>query len=303
MSTEPPKRGLVIACLACVYIAWGSVYLAMQVAIEDMGPLTMGGARFLLAGLALYVIATRKTKIRPTLRDWKAVLPIGLTLFLCGNGFMAIAVEKTANGTIASGTVGVVAAMESLWIAILGVFFGVRPTRREILALVSGFIGIVVLTRGPSGGGDPLHFVLLLLSPVLWAVGSLLTRSLKSEVANDPLLLPAMQMICGGICMLVVAPIRGEHLPTHIGLWPAIGFGYCVLIGSLLTFTAYSWLLRNTRPIIATSYAFVNPTIAVLLGAALHGEALGISVLIANVMMVLAIWLAVSRPWPRTDAR
>ncbi|CAN5911758.1 drug/metabolite exporter YedA [soil metagenome] len=298
MKTDPPARGLVIACLACVYIAWGSVYLAMQVAIEDIGPLTMGGSRFLLAGVALYLIATRKTAVRPTLRDWRSVFPIGLTLFLGGNGFMAIAVERTAHGTIASGTVGVVAAMESLWIAILGVFFGVRPTRREILALVSGFIGIVVLTRGPAGGGDPLHFALLLMSPVLWAVGSLLTRSLKSEVANDPLLLPAMQMIVGGVVMLIAAPIRGEHLPTHVGLWSGIGFAYCVVIGSLLTFTAYSWLLRNTRPLVATSYAFVNPTIAVLLGAALHGEGLGVNVLIANAMMVLAIWLAVSRTTP-----
>ncbi|HEY4181677.1 MAG TPA: EamA family transporter [Kofleriaceae bacterium] len=298
MSSDAPPRGLLVACLACVYIVWGSVYLAMQVAIEDMGPLTMGGLRFLLAGVILYAIATRKTKVRPTLRDWRSVLPIGVTLFLGGNGFIAIAVEKTARGTIPSGTVGVVAAMESLWIAILGVFFGVRPTRREILALVSGFIGIVILTRGPATGGDPMHFVILLLSPVLWAVGSLLARSLKSQVANDPLLLPAMQMIVGGIVMLIVAPLHGEHLPTHVGLWPALAFTYCVIFGSLVTFTAYSWLLRNTRPLIATSYAFVNPTIAVLLGAAIHGEALGVNVLIANAMMVIAIWLAISRPRP-----
>jgi drug/metabolite transporter (DMT)-like permease len=88
--------------LACVYIVWGSVYLAMQVAIEDMGPLTMGGLRFLFAGVALYAIAIRKSKVRPTWRDWRSVVPIGLTLFLGGNGFIAIAVEKTAAGTIPS---------------------------------------------------------------------------------------------------------------------------------------------------------------------------------------------------------
>jgi drug/metabolite transporter (DMT)-like permease len=171
----------------------------------------------------------------------------------------------------------------------------VRPTRREILALVSGFIGIVILTRGPAAGGDPLHFVILLLSPLLWALGSLFARGLKSPAANDPLLMPAMQMITGGIVMLIIAPLHGEHLPTHVSLWSGLAFAYCVVFGSLITFTAYSWLLRNTRPIIATSYAFVNPTIAVLLGAAIHGEALGVNVLIANAMMVIAIWLAVSR--------
>lgn len=296
MSNDAPPRGLLVACLACVYIVWGSTYLAMQIAIEDMGPLLMGGVRFILAGGAMYLIARRKTTVRPTLRDWVGVLPIGLTLFLGGNGFIGIAEQPTDAGAIPSGTTAVVAAMMPLWTGILGVFFGARPTRREILALAIGFGGILVLVRGPSLQGDPVHVVLLLLAPAMWAVGSLLTRSLKSEVAKDPRMLPAMQLFAGGVIMLVAAPIRGEHIPVHIGWESATAFIYLVTIGSLLTFTAYSWLLRNTRPIVATSYAFVNPTIALLLGAVLHGEGLGVNVLIANAMMVLAIYLAVAKP-------
>ncbi|CAN5911743.1 drug/metabolite exporter YedA [soil metagenome] len=296
VSNDAPPRGLLVACLACVYVVWGSTYLAMQFAIVELGPLLLGGARFLLAGGGLYLIARRRTTVRPTLRDWVGVLPIGVTLFLGGNGFIGIAVERTSAGTIPSGTSAVVAAMMPLWAGILGVFFGVRPTRREVLALVIGFAGILVLARGPTLKGDPMHIGLLLLAPASWALGSLLTRSLKSEVSKDPMMLPAMQLIMGGAVMLLAAPIHGEHVPHHVSWQVGLAFVYLVLIGSLLTFTAYAWLLRNTRPVVATSYAFVNPTIAVLLGFALHGEGLGFNVLIANAMMVIAIYLAVAKP-------
>jgi drug/metabolite transporter (DMT)-like permease len=284
-----------LACLACVYVVWGSTYLAMQLTVVEVGPLLASGVRFLVAGSALYLIGRGKAKVRPTWRDWLSVVPVGLSLFLCGNGFIGIAVETSGSGTIPSGTTAVVAAMMPLWIGVLGVLFGLRPTRRELLALVIGFAGILVLARGPSLKGDPVHVVLLLLSPMLWAFGSLLTRRLKFEAARDPMTLPAMQLITGGVVMLIAAPLHGEHIPTHVSGQVWLSFSYLVLIGSLLTFTAYSWLLRNTRPIVATSYAFVNPTIAVLLGAGIHGEKLGIKLLIANAMMVIAIYLAVTK--------
>jgi drug/metabolite transporter (DMT)-like permease len=268
----------------------------MQIVVVEVGPLLTGGVRFLLAGGVLYLVARRGSDVRPTWRDWIRVLPIGMSLFLAGNGFIGIAVESGASGTIPSGTTAIVAAMMPLWIGVLGVFFGVRPTRRELLALVIGFAGILVLARGPSLHGDPVHVVLLMFSPMLWAFGSLLTRRLKFAAAGNPMMLPAMQLITGGVVMLLASPIHGEHIPQHVSPHVVLAFAYLVMIGSLLTFTAYSWLLRNTRPIMATSYAFVNPTIAVLLGFALHGEGLGINVLVANAMMVIAIYLAVAKP-------
>lgn len=279
-----------IASLAAVYVIWGSTYLAMRIAIHDIPPLLMACARFTTAGIVLYIIAIVRGAPRPSARDWRQILPIGTLLFLGGNGFIAI-----AQGSIPSGGTAVVAAMMPLWIGVLGLVFRERPTAREWLSLGIGFVGILVLARGPSLSGRPLHIVLVLIAPLSWAFGSLLVRRLTSEVSKDPWMLPAMEMIAGGLVMGVVGVLHGEHIPTHVGLRSGLAFAYLWFAGSFVAFTAYSWLLRNTRPVVATSYAYVNPGIAVLLGSLLYAEPLGVSTIVANVLMVVAIWLALSK--------
>ena len=279
-----------IASLAAVYLIWSSTYLAMKIAMHDLPPLLMASMRFTSAGMVLMLVALRRGVTWPTARDWIKVAPVGTLLFVGGNGFIAI-----AQGTIPSGATAVVAAMMPLWMGILAALTGERPTRREWLALVIGFAGILVLMGGPSLAGDPLHIVLVLLAPSAWALGSIIARRLDSPATKDVFMLSALEMITGGISLCVIGALRGESIPNHVGAQSWLALVYLWLAGSLIAFTAYSWLLRNTRPVVATSYAYVNPSLAVVLGAVLDGEPLGPTTIVANVLMVVAIYLALSK--------
>lgn len=280
-----------VLSLAAVYVIWSSTYLAMQVATYELPPLLMGSVRFAAAGLVLLAIAARRGTPVPPLRVWLRVLPIGALLFVGGNGFIAI-----AQLSIPSGGTAVVAATMPLWVGIFGVLTGERPTRREWSSLVIGFAGILVLMGGPSLAGDPLHIVLLILAPMSWALGSVMARRLPPAIGKDPFMLPAIEMLTGGAALGVVGGLLGERLPTDASATAWLSVGYLWLFGSLVAFTAFAWLLRNTRPTIATSYAYVNPVLAVLLGAALNGEPLGATTFVANALIVIAVALALTRP-------
>lgn len=280
-----------IASLAAVYLVWSSTYLAMRIAVAELPPLLMASLRFTAAGLVLLVIGIRRGAAWPRARDWLRVAPIGALLFLGGNGFVAI-----AELTVSSGGAAVVCAMMPLWVGVLGLVFGVRPSAREWVSLVVGFIGVLVLMGGPSLAGDPVHIALLMGAPMCWALGSLLARRLPGEAAQDAFLLPAMEMLTGGAALVVVAALRGERIPTDASASAWLALGYLWVFGSLVAFTAYNWLLRNARPVIATSYAYVNPILAVGFGSLFSGEALGVTTVIANVLIVGAVWLALRRP-------
>ena len=274
--------------LAAVYVIWGSTYLAMRIAVADLPPMLMASMRFVAAGLVMLLIAMRRGATVPGVREWLRVAPIGVLLFVGGNGFVAI-----AETSVSSGGAAVVCALMPIWVGVLGYFFGDRPTRREWLSLVIGFLGVFVLMGGPSLVGRPLHVFLVMLAPVAWALGSRLARRLPGH--QDTFMLPAMEMLTGGVALALVAALRGERLPLHASTGSWIALAYLWVFGSLVAFTAYNWLLRNTRPVVATSYAYVNPIIAVVIGAALSGEPLGISTLVANALIVGAVMLALRR--------
>ena len=274
--------------LAAVYVIWGSTYLAMRIAVADLPPMLMASMRFVAAGLVMLLIAMRRGATVPGVREWLRVAPIGVLLFVGGNGFVAI-----AETSVSSGGAAVVCALMPIWVGVLGYFFGDRPTRREWLSLVIGFLGVFVLMGGPSLAGRPLHVFLVMLAPVAWALGSRLARRLPGH--QDTFMLPAMEMLTGGVALALVAALRGERLPLHASTGSWIALAYLWVFGSLVAFTAYNWLLRNTRPVVATSYAYVNPIIAVVIGAALSGEPLGISTLGANALIVGAVMLALRR--------
>ncbi len=280
-----------IASLAAVYVIWSSTYLAMRIAVHDLPPLLMASLRFLAAGSVMLVIALRRGATWPTAREWLRIAPVGALLFLGGNGFTAI-----AELTVSSGGAAVVCATMPLWVGVLGLVTGERPSTREWLALVVGFIGVLVLMGGPTLAGKPEHIALLVLAPICWALGSILARRVPGKAAKDSFMLPAMEMLTGGAALLVVAAIRGERIPTDASAESWIALAYLWLFGSLVAFTAYSWLLRNARPIVATSYAYVNPILAVIIGAVISGEQLGITTVVANVLIVGAVWLALRRP-------
>ncbi|MEO6776001.1 MAG: drug/metabolite exporter YedA [Kofleriaceae bacterium] len=276
------------ACLAAVYVIWSSTYLAMRICVVELPPMMMASVRFALAGGTLLAIALRSGAKLPPPRDWLRMLPIGALLFVGGNGFIAIAEQS-----VASGGAAVVAATMPLWIGVLGRLFGMRATPREWGSLVIGFVGVVVLMDGPSLAGKPIHIALLMCGPIAWALGSLLSRRTRAiGGAHATLVRPAVQMLMGAGALLVGALVRGEHWPAHASTQAYLALAYLFLFGSVIGFTAYGWLLAHARPVVATSYAYVNPILAVLLGALVKGEALGWTTLVANVLIVTAVMLA-----------
>lgn len=287
-----------VACLAAVYLIWSSTYLAMRIAVTELPPLLMAGARFAAAGLVMLAIARRRGVAWPSARRWLGFVPVGALLFVGGNGFVAIGQQS-----VSSGGAAVVCAMMPLWTGVLGVIGGERPSAREWLSLIIGFAGVLILMGGPSLAGEPLHITLILLAPVSWALGSILARRLARSSASDTFMSSAMQMLTGGGALMIGAVIRGERWPAHASVESWLALVYLLVFGSLIAFTAYNWLLKNARPVIATSYAYVNPILAVLIGALVSGEALGVTTLIANVLIVGAIGLVLARPRSTGPAR
>jgi drug/metabolite transporter (DMT)-like permease len=212
-------------------------------------------------------------------------------LFVGGNGFVSIASQSLTSGGIA-----VVCATMPLWTGVLGYLVGERPTSREWLSLLVGFVGVLVLLGSPSLSGKPVHIAVAIASPILWAIGSLLARRARDVGGVHAALLgPALQMLTGGVALGIVALARGEQLPIDASASSWLALGYLIVFGSLVGFTAYAWLLRNARPTVATSYAYVNPILAVLLGAVLYGEPLSWSTAAANILIVGAVMLALTR--------
>ena len=280
----------VVASLAAVYVIWSSTYLAIRIAVVELPPLLLASIRFIAAGGVMLAVARRRGAEWPAARAWLRMLPIGVLLFLGGNGFVAL-----AERSVSSGGAAVVCATMPLWVGMLEAVTGIKPTAREWVSLVVGFIGVVVLMGGPSLAGEPLDIALVIGSPILWAAGSVVARRTRDiGGAQASLLGPAMQMLAGGVVLAVVGFALGERIPAHASASAWLAVGYLFLFGSLIGFTAYTWLLRNVRPVVATSYAYVNPVLAVLIGAVLYGEPLGWSTLIANVLIVGAIALALT---------
>jgi drug/metabolite transporter (DMT)-like permease len=293
-----PPRLVLYLSLAAVYVIWGSTYYAMRVAVEGLPPMLMGAMRFIAAGAILLGIAVWRGAPRPTWRQILETVPVGILFFIGGNAFVAIAETR-----IDSGVAAVVCATMPLWAAVIASATGERPSLREWLGLAIGFGGVVVLVGGAWKGGDPLYFVLLVLSPLSWAAGSMRSRKLRGPggVAGS-----AMQMTTGGIALLLVALVRGERIPANAPTDAWIAVAYLMVFGSLVAFSAYGWLLRNARPAVATSYAYVNPAVAVVLGAIVGGEVLGLTTILATALIVAAVALVVMRPRtvpPRVEER
>jgi drug/metabolite transporter (DMT)-like permease len=274
-------RALVIAALLSLYLIWGSTYYAMRVALETLPPFLMSAPRFLIAGSLLFVVLRLRGAALPSPREWLAAGAVGTLLLLMGNGFVVLAERSVDSGTAAT----VVSTMP-LWMAGIGWLWGERPKARELVGLAFGFAGIAVLN---GGGGISFHGVdglALLLAPMAWAVGSLWSRRLPMPTG---LMSTACQMIVAGLLMFLVAFARGERLHGPVSGASIAALGYLIVFGSLIAFSAYGFLLRATRPLIATSYAYVNPLVALAIGAALGGEQLSARKLSACTLTVIGV--------------
>jgi drug/metabolite transporter (DMT)-like permease len=280
-----------IASLASVYVIWSSTYLAMRIVVVELPPLLSAAMRFTAAGAVMMLVALRRGAKVPSLRDWLRVAPAGILLFVGGNGFVSIASQSLTSGGIA-----VVCATMPLWVGVLGYAIGERPTAREWLSLGVGFVGVLVLMGSPSLAGKPIHIAIVIASPILWAAGSLWSRRTRDVGGvHGGLVNPAVQMLTGGIALAAIALVRGERIPLDASASSWLALGYLWIFGSLVAFTGYAWLLRNARPVVATSYAYVNPILAVLIGAALYSEPLSWTTAIANILIVGAVMLALTK--------
>ena len=278
----------VALALACVYVVWGSTYLAMRFGLEGFPPFLLSAARFTLVGsLLLAFLAARRIPL-PDRRQWLAAAPVGVLLFVVGNGFVSLAQVH-----IGSGVAAVVVATMPLWMGLLAAATGERPGGREWAGIAIGVGAVAVLSMGDDLRADPVSTLFLVGAPVGWALGSMIAR--RAPTGRGGLLAVAgAQQLCGGLGAVVVGLAHGERMTALPAARPLAALAYLVLIGSLLTYTAYLWLLRNTRPAVATSYAFVNPVLAVFLGAILAAEPLRWQTLVATPLVVLAVALVVS---------
>ena len=279
----------VVLALATVYLVWGSTYLAIRVTDRTMPPLLMSSVRFLIAGTALYAFASRG-RARPTAREWRAAAIVGAALLLVGNGGVAWAETR-----LDSGFAALIVAIIPLYVALFDrLFFGRRLSTNAILGLVIGFAGVALLVR-PGGGNNVGVALILLATTSAWAAGSLYARG--APLPSSPLLAAAMQMLAAGIFLGVAGLIAGEANDVHASSFqtkPLIAFAYLVLLGSLIAFSAYAWLLKNVRISVVATYAFVNPVVAVALGTMFLDEQIGWTTVTAGAAIVLAVVLIVT---------
>ena len=286
----PARRGHVALALVALYLIWGSTYLAIRFALEGgFPPFLLGGIRFLVAGGVLYGVLRLRGVPAPSRPQWRNAAVMGVLLLLLGNGLV-----NYGEQTVASGMTAVIVSSSALWMGVFAALRGHRPSALEWTGLGIGFVGVLWLSAGGSLAATPLGLAALLVASVAWSFGSIWS---KGRDLPTPFMTAATQMLCGGVAMCLVALVLGERFdgmpPAH-----AIGaFWYLVVAGSLAGFSAYIWLLHHVRPALATSYAYVNPAIAVALGALLAQERFGMRELVAMGVIlvgVLAITVAKS---------
>lgn len=276
------NRGRVFLALGALYFIWGSTYLGIRVALEGFPPLLMAGLRFVCAGALLYGAQRLRGEPNPTRKQWGASALVGL--LLCGaNSFVCVAEQW-----VSSGVAAVAIASVPLWAVLFAGLWGRWPARRDWLALAVGLAGVLWLQAGGDLRASPAGAAVLLASTICWALGSVWSRSLPLPKG---LMASGAEMLSGGAVILLVALLRGERLTAMPGARPLLAFAFLVVFGSLIAFSAYGFLLANVRPALATSYAYVNPLVAVGLGALFAKESIAPSALGALALILGGVGL------------
>jgi len=293
-----PRKIQTVSAFAALYLIWGSTYLGILFAIQSIPPFLMAGARFLLAGLIMFAIARTQGPLRSTWAEWRTAIIVGACLLLGGNGGVTLS-EKF----IESGLASLIVATVPIYITLLGWMVGMtpRPTPIVWLGLAGGFLGVAILLgpalRFSSGGGThpAIGMSILLVGSFLWSAGSLYSRGAKH--AASPFLGAAQQMFCGGLLLMIAGFFVGEPRNFHPGNITTLSLGafaYLVLIGAIVGYTAYFWLLRHCDPAKVATYAYVNPIVAVLLGAWFAHETVTLRTLLAAALIIGSVALIIT---------
>jgi drug/metabolite transporter (DMT)-like permease len=294
--SEASSRWHVLAALAIVYLVWGSTYLGIRFAIETLPPLLMAGSRFIVAGTILLAWQWRRGVPRPTRLHWRSAVIIAALLIVAGNGGVTWAEQHVPSGLAAL----MIGAMP-IWMVMLDwlAFGGQRPGRQMALGLIGGLAGLALLI-GPAefAGESQINAAgagALILAEVGWATGSLYSR--RAALPATPLLATGMEMLAGGVLLILLGTVLGEWSdldPGSVSLRSTVAFIYLALIGSLVAFSAYIWLLNHTTSARAASYAYVNPVVAVVLGWALAGEDLSLRTVLAAAVIISSVVMIMS---------
>jgi drug/metabolite transporter (DMT)-like permease len=282
-----------------LYLVWGSTYLGIAIAVDTIPPFIMASVRFLAAGLVLAtwsIVREGRSFAMPSQREWRDSAIVGALLIAGGMGMVAFAEQ-----TIPSGITALVVATMPLWVAILGgVFLGERLPRMAALGIVVGFVGVAILIGpaafGGSGALDPIGLAAVLFSPIAWAVGSLFA-SHRATLPARPLVATALQMVMGGLVLGVMAGMTGEIAgfdPSAVSRDSFAAFLYLTVVGSLVAYTTFGWLLRVAPLPLVSTYAYVNPVVAVVLGSIILDEIVDARTIVAGGVIVFAVALIVT---------
>ncbi len=277
------KRMLIILSLLSLYFLWGGTYLAMRIALHGFPPFILAGVRQLTAGVILFVVLWLRKHELPTRKQWLTAIIVGGLLLVVGNGGVVFAEQWVSSG-LAALALGAI----TLWAALFSGVFGRWPTRMEWFGLGLGFFGLVLLNLENGMYANPLGAIVLFIAPIGWAFGSILSQHLPSPKG---LMASASQMLAGGALLLLVGFGSGERMTGMPGPGPWAAMIYLIVGGSLIAFSAYGYLLSHVRPALATSYAYVNPLVAVGLGVALAGEQITLIGLLAMLTILSGVGL------------
>jgi drug/metabolite transporter (DMT)-like permease len=281
---------ILTALLAC-YLVWGSTYLAIKWALPVFPPFFQMGTRFVTAGVLLMAWVLLRGGALPTRLQWRNALVVGALMLGGGMGLTAFATQSIGSGLIAT-FIAVVPMMVSGW----GLLLGQRPSKLELAGMLVGLGGIVLLVQGASFSASAAGLAAICAATLMWSLGSVL-QTTRLMLAPGPSGF-ASEMLCGGAVLLLISAVVGEEFTWPTAYTPEVlrafaAWAYLVVAGSLIAFSAYLYLLANARPAIATSYAFVNPVIALLLGIALAaervsgGEWLACGIILLGVVLIL----------------
>ncbi|HJP71160.1 MAG TPA: EamA family transporter [Candidatus Limnocylindria bacterium] len=296
-----PSTAAVVVALLVVYLVWGSTYLGIAVVIQTMPPLLTAGVRYGIAGLIMLIGVVALARLRPgaiqlerpTLAQWRSAVVIGLLLLLGGNGGVVL-----GELFIPSGIAAVLLAMEPMWLAgVDALITHRRPSALAIGGILAGIIGVAVLVVPVEGlgGFDPIGVGLVLLAGVSWAAGSIYVR--HASLPRSGALGTGMEMLAGGGALLIGGILLGEVGRTDVSSFSTesvVALAYLIVFGSIVAFTAYTWLLANVPISVVATYAYVNPVVAVALGALILSEPITPRTLIAGLIIIGAVVAMVS---------
>lgn len=276
---------LIVLALFCTYFIWGSTYLAIRFGIESFPPFLMAGVRFTVAGAILYSVMCYFGMPNPTKRQWLSATAVGIMLPALGNGTVCY-VQQTVSSSVAALSI----ATAPIWMAIFSSIWGHKITNQEWLGIAIGLTGVVLLNVGGSLHGELTSALLLIFAAASWSFGSVWSKHMDMP---SGLMASATQMLTGGVVLLCVSAFQGESWPQHISAksWGAMLF--LVVLGSIVAYSAYQYLLKTVRPLVASSNTFVNPVVAFIVGiwfANEHvstNEYIALAIILAGVFLVL----------------